>query len=48
MLNEIMWNIFKKTGNINAYLYMKDYEENCSKKNEKKIAPLEVKEITII
>lgn len=27
MLNKTMWNIFKNTGNINAYLYINDYNE---------------------
>ena len=26
MLNQDIWNIFKKTGNIEAYLYYKEYD----------------------
>ncbi|GEM_PF-2042821 len=49
MLNETMWNIFKETGNIYAYLYTKDYDKHCSNNNTvNKKAPLEMKEITII
>lgn len=52
MLNKTMWNIFKGTGNVYAYLYVKEYDENYnieSKDNKiAKRAPLEVKEITII
>jgi len=52
MLNKTMWNIFKETGNIYAYLYVKDYNKQYCDKNENntgtKRAPLEIKEITII
>lgn len=52
MLNETMWNIFKETGNIYAYLYTKDYDKHCSNKSNNntinKKAPLDIKEITII
>ncbi len=40
MLNEIMWNIFEETGNIYAYLYVREYnkclmehDECCYNKN---------------
>lgn len=52
MLNKTMWNIFKQTGNVYAYLYVKQYDkdyydeeerhENCPK------IPLEIKEIKIV
>lgn len=50
MLNKTMWDIFKKTGNINAYLYLKEYEKYSFNKNNMQIknAPLQIKEITII
>lgn len=50
MLNQTMWDIFKKTGNINAYLYLKEYDKYSFNKNNMQIknAPLQIKEITII
>ncbi|ARE88125.1 YqzL family protein [Clostridium formicaceticum] len=34
MLNKKMWNIFKKTGNIEAYLYCKEYKDYIKSKEE--------------
>ena len=34
MLNKIMWNIFKETGNINAYLYVRECNEYSGKCNK--------------
>ena len=51
MLNKDMWNIFKETGNIYAYLYVNEYNKNYCQENKdhsNKRAPLEIKEITII
>lgn len=59
MLNKIMWNIFKETGNIYAYLYVKEcgeYLKECNecRYNEDKEnsiytkKPLELNEITIV
>ena len=50
MLNEIMWNVFEKTGDICAYLYVKEYYDyNKSKDNyTSKRSLLEIEEITII
>lgn len=52
MLNKAMWNIFKETGNLYAYLYVKEYNKYYYSKNEDNTisdkSPLEIKEITII
>lgn len=52
MLNETMWNIFKETGNIEAYLYVSEYNKKYDQKQKNntisKKEPLEIKEITII
>lgn len=59
MLDKIMWNIFEETGNIYAYLYVKEYNEYlekrngyCYNKNEESDAyakkPLKLNEITIV
>lgn len=52
MLNKTMWNIFKETGNIYAYLYVKECNEYCYNKNgENNIyakEPLKIKEIKIV
>ncbi|MCK9267291.1 MAG: YqzL family protein [Alkaliphilus sp.] len=34
MLNKIMWNIFKKTGNIYAYMYLKECDVNSGEFNK--------------
>ncbi|HZJ76461.1 MAG TPA: YqzL family protein [Oscillospiraceae bacterium] len=34
MLNKIMWNIFKETGNIYAYMYVKERDVNLREFNE--------------
>ncbi|HZK57418.1 MAG TPA: YqzL family protein [Clostridia bacterium] len=34
MLDKIMWNIFEETGNIYAYLYVKECNENLKGFNE--------------
>ncbi|MDI9475488.1 MAG: YqzL family protein [Natronincolaceae bacterium] len=34
MLDKIMWNIFEETGNIYAYLYVKECNEYSEKCNE--------------
>ena len=34
MLNKIMWNIFKETGNIYAYLYVRECDVNSNKFEE--------------
>ncbi|MFW5649508.1 MAG: YqzL family protein [Candidatus Alkaliphilus sp. MAG34] len=34
MLDKIMWNIFEETGNIYAYLYVKECNENLEGFNE--------------
>ncbi len=46
-LNNVMWNIFEKTGNIYAYLYVQEYNKNKSEIRAE-IQPLEMKETTII
>lgn len=34
-----MWNIFKKTGNIEAYLYCKAYKDYIQSKEEDTVIP---------
>lgn len=46
-LNNVMWNIFEKTGNIYAYLYVQEHNKNRSEIRAE-IQPLEMKETTII
>lgn len=52
MLNKNMWNIFQSTGNIYAYLYVKEYSQYSYNKNEENNpyikVPLEIKEIKIV
>ncbi len=59
MLNKIMWNIFKETGNIYAYMYVKERDVNsgespecCYNKDEENNIyteeTLEMNEITIM
>lgn len=52
MLSKIMWNIFKETGNIYAYLYVMECNRYCYNKNDENSTytkkTLEMKEITIM
>ena len=35
MMKETIWNMFEKTGNIQAYLFYKEIEENDQLKSER-------------
>lgn len=37
MLKEFLWETFKKTGNIEAYVFYKEIENDCKSKSESEV-----------
>lgn len=42
LLKEFAWRVFERTGNINAYMFYKDIQNNDVALNEKNLAEEEV------